>query len=285
MPNLRLLHVSDLHAGTKEEPEVEDGLRALVRATEPGLVIATGDLTHRNRPADHARAATLLRSLERPLVVVPGNHDIPPWSPARFTRTFAAFQHEWPELEPVHRSAGIVVCGLNSVTPWKHQGGTLRRSQLDHAARVLAEAPPGALRVVALHHHLIGAPWRSVKRPVARRGEVLGALVEAGAELILSGHVHQSAVGERREFEVAEGPVPGTTVVTAPGLGQPRPRRRGEARGLHLIEADEGTLRVLTHAWAGGGWGLIADRRFARGPEPLGAIGRAAREREAASGS
>jgi 3',5'-cyclic AMP phosphodiesterase CpdA len=277
MPNLRVLHVSDLHAGTHEEPEVEVDLRALVRDTEPELVIATGDLTHRNRPAEHERAAALLRSLERPLVVVPGNHDIPPWSPARFTRTFGAFRREWPELEPVYRSDRVVVCGLNSVMPWKHQGGMLRRSQLEHAARVLAEAPPGALRIVALHHHLIGAPWRSYKRPVARRGAVLGALVDAGAELILSGHVHQSSVGERREFEVAPGPLPGTTVVTAPGLGQPRPRRRGEAQGLHLVEADERTLRVLTFAWAGEGWAQIADRRFPRGTEPLGAIGRAAR--------
>jgi hypothetical protein len=106
---------------------------------------------------------------------------------------------------------------------------------------------------------------------------VLGALVDAGAELILSGHVHQSAVGERREFEVAPGPLPGTTVVTAPGLGQPRPHRRGEARGLHLVEADERSLRVLTYAWAGRSWAQIADRRFPRGTGPLGTIGRAAR--------
>ena len=84
-------------------------------------------------------------------------------------------------------------------------------------------------------------------------------------------------MSERREFEVAAGPVHGTTVVTAPGLGQPRPRRRGEARGLHLIEADERSLRVLTYAWADDGWAQIADRRFPRGTEPLGTIGRAAR--------
>ena len=51
-----------------------------------------------------------------------------------------------------------------------------------------------------------GAPWRSRKTTIANRSSVLGALVDAGAELILSGHVHQSAVGERREFEVVAGP-------------------------------------------------------------------------------
>jgi hypothetical protein len=108
---------------------------------------------------------------------------------------------------------------------------------------------------------------------------VLGGLVDAGAELIVSGHVHQSAVGERREFEVARERVHGTTIATAPGLGQPRPKRRGEARGLHLFEADERSLRVLTYAWAPGfgsrrgSWARVADRRFPRGPEPLAFVG------------
>jgi 3',5'-cyclic AMP phosphodiesterase CpdA len=273
MPLVRLLQVSDLHAGTREEPEVEGDLRTLVRDTEPELVVASGDLTHRNTDEQHERAARLLRSLERPLLVIPGNHDIPRWPPWRFTRTFAAFGRQWPETEPVYRSQGLVVCGLNSVRPWKQQGGALRAAQLEHTAAVLAEAPAGALRVVALHHHLLGAPWRSRKRTIANRSSVLGALVDAGAELILSGHVHQGAMAERREFEVVTGPVHGTTVVTAPGLGQPRPRRRGEARGLHLVEAEADTLRVLTYAWADGSWAQIADRRFPRGTGALGSIG------------
>jgi hypothetical protein len=103
--------------------------------------------------------------------------------------------------------------------------------------------------------------------------------VDAGAELVVSGHVHQSSIGERREFEVVGGKVHATTVVIAPGLGQPRPKRRGEARGLHLFEADDGSLRVLTYAWiaglgaGAGGWAQIADRRFPRGTEPLAFTG------------
>jgi 3',5'-cyclic AMP phosphodiesterase CpdA len=273
MPPLRVLQVSDLHAGTQEEPEVESDLRTLVAESDPEVVVACGDLTHRNTGAQHARAAELLRSLERPLLVIPGNHDIPRWPPWRFTRTFEEFQRAWPELEPVYRSERLVVCCLNSVRPWKQQGGALHPSQLDHVRRVLGNAPDGALRMVALHHHLLGAPWRTLKRTIANRATVLGALVDAGAELIVSGHVHQSAVSERREFEVVGGDVHGTTVVTAPGLGQPRPKRRGEARGLHLFEIDERSIQVLTYAWAEHQWAQIADRRFPRGLEPLNTVG------------
>jgi 3',5'-cyclic AMP phosphodiesterase CpdA len=273
MPPLRVLQVSDLHAGTQEEPEVEGDLRTLVAESGPELVVASGDLTHRNTRAQHARAADLLRSLDAPLLVIPGNHDIPRWPPWRFTRTFDAFRRNWPELEPVYRSERLVVCGLNSVRPWKQQGGAVRSAQLAHVRTVFAEAPDTALRMVALHHHLLGAPWRSVKRTIAKRSTLLGSLVDAGAELIVSGHVHQSAVSERREFEVAGGRVRGTTVVTAPGLGQPRPKRRGEARGLHLFEVDERSIRVLTYAWTGSQWAQIADRRFPRGLEPLATVG------------
>ncbi len=280
---VRVLQVSDLHAGTAEEPEVEQALVDLVAATDPELVVASGDLTHRNRREQHDRAARILRSLDRPLLVIPGNHDIPRMPPGRFTSTFDEFRRLWPETEPVYRSARIVACGLNSVRPWKQQGGALRASQIDRAAGIFAQAPAGALRLAALHHHLLGAPWRSVKRTIANRSTVLGGLVDAGAELILSGHVHQSSVGERREFEVisrSTEPVNATVVVIAPGLGQPRPKRRGEARGLHLFEAHEESLRVLTYAWdpgtgepEGGSWAQIADRHFPRGPEPLARIG------------
>ena len=201
---------------------------------------------------------------------------LPPW---RFTSTFDAFLRVWAETEPVYRSDRVVACGMNSVRPWKQQGGALRAGQIERVRETFAAAPPEALRVVAIHHHLLGAPWRTAKRTIANRSTVLGGLVDAGAEVVLSGHVHQSAVGERREFEVVAGSVHGTTVVTAPGLGQPRPKRRGEARGLHVFEADERSLRVLTYAWAPalgerrGNWARIADRRFPRGVEPLASIG------------
>jgi 3',5'-cyclic AMP phosphodiesterase CpdA len=281
MSPIRVLQVSDLHTGTLEEPEVEDDLRRLVADADPELVVASGDLTHRNKPEQHARAARFLRSLDRPLLVIPGNHDIPLWPPRRFTATFDAFLREWPETEPVYRSERIVACGLNSVRPWKQQGGALRGDQIARAAQTFADAPSGALRVAALHHHLMGAPWRTAKRTIANRSTVLGGLVDAGAELIVSGHVHQSTVGERREFEVVtrSSRPHATTVATAPGLGQPRPKRRGEARGLHLYEADERSLRIATYAWApgpgtgSGKWIQIADRRFPRGPDPLATVG------------
>jgi 3',5'-cyclic AMP phosphodiesterase CpdA len=268
---VRLLHISDLHAGSVEEAAVESSLSTLVERVDPQLIAVTGDLAHRGRRREHERAATFLRALGPPLLVIPGNHDIPYTFPARFTRPWAEFERQWETVEPVFRSDELLVVGLNSVRPWRHQSGGIRPAQINHAAELLRGATDGALRVVCLHHHLIGAPWRSRKRPVSRRSKVLAGLVDAGAELILAGHIHQAAVSERHEFEVERDGLRGVTVSVAPGLGQPRPDRRGEARGLHVYEATDESLLVQTYVWREDDWGLTGVRRFPRGRAPLGA--------------
>jgi hypothetical protein len=98
---------------------------------------------------------------------------------------------------------------------------------------------------------------------------VLATLVDSGAELIIGGHIHQATVSERHEFEVITGDARGVVVSIAPGLGQPRPKRRGEARGCVVYRADEQTLTVDTYIWREDDWGLTAVRTFPRGRQPL----------------
>ncbi|HUJ55845.1 MAG TPA: metallophosphoesterase [Gaiellaceae bacterium] len=262
----RFLHVSDLHVGKDEEVETAAALARLVEEIGPQLVVASGDLTHRGTRAQHERAAELLRALGPPVLAVPGNHDVPYRVPARLVRPWAEFERVWETTQPTFEAPGLHVVGLNSVRPLRQQGGALSSAQLADAAARLAEAEPGALRVAVLHHHLVGAPWRAArKRPVSHRNRVLRALVEAGADLILAGHIHQSAVSERHEFEVVGDEARTTVVAVAPGLGRPRPRRLGEALGLHAIEADDGAIAVRTYVWsAAGDWKLAAERRFPR---------------------
>ena len=259
----RILHVSDLHVGTREDEHVEQAVAALAADVAPDLVVASGDLTHRGRREQHERAHAFLTSLGRPVLAVPGNHDIPYMFPARLTHPWAEFDRLWGTTEPTSASPTLHVVGLNSVRPLRQQGGAIDSGQLERAVERLRESPDGAYRVVVLHHHLIAAPWRAArKRPVSHRGRVLRALVSAGADLVLGGHVHQAALSERREFAVVEGDVRAAVVSIAPGLGQPRPNRLGEARGLHVYEIEDGSLTALTYIWRGGGWRLVARRTF-----------------------
>jgi 3',5'-cyclic AMP phosphodiesterase CpdA len=265
----RVLHLSDLHYGAGDDAAIERGAPVLIDRFQPELVIASGDLSHRGREDQLTAASRFLHGLGRPVVAIPGNHDIPYTFPARFTRSFREFERQWQTTEPTYSSETLHVIGLNSVRPWRHQSGGIRASQLARAEERLRQAAPGAFSIVVLHHHLIGAPWRSRKKPVARRNHVLGSLVEAGADLILAGHIHQAAVSERREFEISHGDEQAVVVSVAPGLGQPRPKRQGEARGIHVYEIEASCLRIQTYIWRDTDWGLTAERQFPRGREPL----------------
>jgi 3',5'-cyclic AMP phosphodiesterase CpdA len=269
----RILHVSDLHFGARnglDDPALERALQELIEQVDPTLVIASGDLTHGGRPAEHDAAAAYLRSLGTPLLVIPGNHDIPPFSPARFTHPWREFERHWEATDPVHTSSELHVVGVNSVRPFGYQRGRVRPDDLERAEARLRDAPAGALRVVAVHHQLAGAPWRLRKLPLVARSRALERLAAAGAELIVGGHTHQAAVCERREFEVLDGDTRSCVLATAPGLGRPREGRRYEVRGVVVQRADERSISVETHVWRNEIWVVVARREFPRGAAAAG---------------
>ena len=263
----RALHVSDLHIGRHETPQTFAALRELATRIEPELLIASGDMAHRGRRAQLERAGELLRELDLPLLAVPGNHDIPYSFPARFTRTFTEWERVFGSTEPVYSSARLFVLGLNSVRPWRQQGGALSSDGLARGVARLRDAHAGALRVVALHHHLAAPPWRAKrKRPLHGRHHIVQTLAAAGAELVIGGHVHQAGIAECREFEALEDGAGGSVVLaTVSGFGRPRPRRQGEARGVNVYESDADTLTVTTYAWDGSAFAEIGRRSFRRG--------------------
>jgi 3',5'-cyclic AMP phosphodiesterase CpdA len=258
--------VSDLHAGRRDTTGLAETLTALVDEVAPELVIATGDLAHRGRREQLAQAHALLDGLGRPFLAVPGNHDIPYSFPARFTQPWTRFEDAFGSVDPSYRSETLVVCGLDSVRPWRQQGGRLSRERLASVGAALTGAAPDALRVVALHHHLAGSPWRASRKfPLKHRDRALAAFAAAGAELVVGGHIHQASAAELREFTVLDRARSRSLVLaTAPGLGRPRPRRSGEAQGALVYEWDAERLAVLTYVLERGRFTRTARREFPR---------------------
>ena len=97
------------------DAQVDVKLTGLISILEPALIVASGDLSHRGRSDQIARAAGFLRSLGPPVLAVPGNHDIPYSFPARFTTPFREFDAQWETTEPTYSSDDLHVIGLNSV--------------------------------------------------------------------------------------------------------------------------------------------------------------------------
>lgn len=71
-----IAHLSDLHFG-REDPALIPVLLEDIRGASPDIVVVSGDLTQRARRREFAAARSFLNRISFPLLVVPGNHDIP----------------------------------------------------------------------------------------------------------------------------------------------------------------------------------------------------------------
>ena len=186
-----LLQISDTHFGT-EQGAVVEALGVLAHQLRPDVVVLSGDITQRARPAQFRAARSFVDRLGAPVLAVPGNHDIPLfdlWARLRspYGRYSAAFG---ADLEPVHRSAELLVVCINTTRPWRHKDGEISAMQIDRVARLVAQADPAQLRLVVVHQPI--AVTRAEDEPNRLHGHAaaLQPWAEAGADLVMGGHIH-----------------------------------------------------------------------------------------------
>jgi 3',5'-cyclic AMP phosphodiesterase CpdA len=186
-----LLQVSDTHFGTEQEPVVR-ALLALARREAPELVVLSGDITQRARPRQFRAARDFADRLGRPVLAIPGNHDIPLldlW--ARLRHPYARFAEAFgAELEPVHRSPGLLVVGVNTTRARRHKDGEVSPPQVERVARLLAQAGPGQLRVVVVHQPVAVTRAEDLCNRLHGHATALARWAEAGADLVMGGHIH-----------------------------------------------------------------------------------------------
>jgi len=186
-----LLQISDLHFGT-EQPPVVEALVALAQQQRPDLLVLSGDITQRARPAQFQAARAFTDRLGLPLLALAGNHDIPLfdlWARLRrpYARHIAAFGDD---LEPVHASPDLMVVCVNTTRAWRHKQGEVSGLQIDRVARRFAGASVEQLRVVVVHQPV--AVTRAEDAPNLLRGHAMALQrwAAAGADLVMGGHIH-----------------------------------------------------------------------------------------------
>ena len=186
-----LLHISDPHFGT-EQPTVVEALVAFALRQRPDLVVLSGDITQRARPAEFSAAQAAMARLGAPLMAIPGNHDIPLFNVwARLRRPYAAHTAAFGcELEPVHASPDWLVVCVNTTRAWRHKDGQVSRRQIESVTRNLAAARPEQLRIVVVHQPVAVTRAEDVNNRLHGHAHALRRWSEAGADLVLGGHIH-----------------------------------------------------------------------------------------------
>ena len=189
-----LFHISDIHFGSEDTAALK-WFADEVTAHRPDAIICTGDLTMRGTRREFAAAAHWLGSLPAPVSVEPGNHDMPYyWE--MLTRLRHPFARYGELVAAVHRDLavdGVALVSLPTVAPaqWRlnWSKGRVDGAQLASALARLHSAHTAGLRLVACHHPLVDADTRG--KGSTRGGHAaLARLAAAGADAVLSGHVH-----------------------------------------------------------------------------------------------
>jgi 3',5'-cyclic AMP phosphodiesterase CpdA len=234
----RLFHVSDLHFGREDQAALR-WFADTVRTEKPDAVICTGDLTMRARKREFAAASLWLQGIGVPVTVEPGNHDLPYFNPlARLLDPYRRYRGVEAMVEQPLELPGVLIVPLKTTARVQLRNlswGRVSRTGLRTALERLAEKRAGACALIACHHPLIRTGFAG--HGETRHGaDALALLAEAGADAVLSGHVHDA-------FDVAHHEA--GRVVRLIGAGTLSHRLRTTPPSFNELRIDAGTFRVI----------------------------------------
>jgi 3',5'-cyclic AMP phosphodiesterase CpdA len=260
-----LVHASDVHFGKPHLPHVAEAFLEAAHAAAPDVIVVSGDLTQRAKPEEFQAAAAWLERLSVgpgrgtsgrvPVVVTPGNHDVPLYRVAERVRDpFMNYRRFIsPELNTVTRVPGLTLVALNSAAPRRAiVNGRLDDAQLRFAEEAFAASPGGDLRIVVAHHHLAPAPDYQGDTPLPRARAILERLKGMDVEMVLGGHLHRAYIVNSLDVYPGEDREHGVVVVhsgtTTSARGRARERLRNSFNVIH-VEPDH--LDIRHHLYHG----------------------------------
>lgn len=251
---LTIVHGSDLHFGKPFHPAAAQAFRRALDELAPDLLVLSGDFTQRAKVREYEMAREFIRSLpEIPLVVTPGNHDVPLYrvwerllAPLRNYRNYIS-----EDLDTVTHVAGATVVSLNSTAPLRAiVNGRIRDWQLQFAFEAFRQAPAGDARILVAHHHLAPAPDYEADQVLPGFQRCLDAFGDMRVELILGGHLHRGYVGS--SLDVYPGKDRGHGIVIA--HSGTTTSRRGRARErlkntFNLVKVGTEQMEIVHHMY------------------------------------
>ncbi len=188
-----LFHLSDIHFGL-EDNKALDWVKQEIAEKRPQAIAITGDLTMRARHKEYAAACHWIRSLDVPVTVEIGNHDMPYFNLIeRFFAPYRRFRGIEALLEREIELPGIAIVPLKTAVRaqprlnWSK--GWVSRSALRKCLAAIDALPKGTKALVAAHHPLreVGTKGTAL---TANGYTALCALAQRPVLAVLSGHVH-----------------------------------------------------------------------------------------------
>ncbi len=270
---ITILHVSDLHFGPPYVPRVGEALRSAAETIEPDVIVASGDFTQRAREEQFAQAREYLDSLpEAPVLVVPGNHDVPLYRIfERITNPYRWYRrHINEELDYSFRMDGAFFVMLNSTAPLRAiTNGRISGDQVEFARRAFDQADPDDLKVVVAHHHFAPAPDYEGGEVMPRAKRAIDVFSDLEVDLILGGHLHRAYIGNSLDLYPGLDRIHGITIVQSGTSTSRRGRaREREKNSFNLIRVSDEVIRITHYMYFddAGGFASVSRHIFPRSP-------------------
>lgn len=272
---LTLLHLSDIHCGPPFHPEVAEALLRFAADTELDGIVASGDFTQRAKVEQYRQAREFLDRLPRhPLVVTPGNHDVPLYRVLeRWRDPFGNYRRFIsPELDSVTELPGAVIVALNSTAPHRAiTNGRIHAWQLAFAREVFEGTPDEVQRIIVAHHHFAPPPDFEGATAMPKAKRALDAFTAMRVDLILGGHLHRAYIGNSLDVYSGRDREHGIIIVQAGTATSRRGRaREREKNSFNLLRLDARMIRVTHYMYFDQADGFVPTSRhiFFRGGRP-----------------
>jgi len=259
-----IVHLSDLHFG-RVDPRLLEPLARRVRAAAPHVVVVSGDLTQRAKSAQFREARRFLDTLPEPLLVVPGNHDVPLYNFwQRFLQPLAKYRrYISEEVEPAFFDDEIAVVGVNTARSAVFKGGRINSTQIAQVCQRLAALDERITKVVVTHHPFDLPPGHGERAIVGRARLAMQAFAACGADILLAGHLHTTHVSDTTARYAIER---FAALVVQAGTAT-SVRGRGEANSFNVLHIETSRVRVERYGWDGADFILAGGETFERSAE------------------
>ncbi len=268
---LSIVHGSDVHFGPPYLPAAGEALLRSIEELDPDVVVLSGDFSQRAKREQFAAARAYMDRLPpKPLIVVPGNHDVPLYRV--FERVFAPYRNyrEYisADLDSVLRVEGATFVALNSTAPLRAiTNGRIRRWQLELCAQAFANTAPDDARIVVAHHHFAPAPDYEGGQVMPKAKRALDRFTELKVDLILGGHLHRAYIGNSLDVysgvDRTHGIIIAQSGTTTSRRGRARERERNS---FNLIRVGEDIIRITQYMFFDdvGGFAPVSRHIFPR---------------------
>ncbi|MGF1453141.1 MAG: metallophosphoesterase family protein [Opitutales bacterium] len=239
----RIAHISDLHFGKVDDPELIEALLDTLNSGNWDLVVASGDFVQIGKREEFEAARSFLRRLEKPVLGTAGNHDIP-WWPVweRFVSPYRKY-HAYlrPEMNRFWENEQLVIAALNTARPfgwtWDWSRGRVSLGDLERIAEHFRRVGDGRRRAIVAHHPFWLPQGGDMRRLVKRHDPAIGFFRDNNVTLLMTGHEHTSVFKRLGEE--------GAPLIMSQAASTTSSRLRGEPNSFNALTLeDDGSVSV-----------------------------------------